>query len=42
MLLKHYRDSTVSPGDAKAYFDLTPANIGKAGEIEAMPAEKGA
>ena len=42
MLLKHYRDASVTPADANTYFNLTPANIGKAGDVEDMPAAKGA
>jgi site-specific recombinase XerD len=42
MLLKHYRDASVTPEAAKEYFSLTPATVGTAAEIEDMPAEKGA
>ena len=33
MLLKHYRDASVTKEDAKAYFEISPTNIGETAKI---------
>ena len=33
MLLKHYRDASVTKEDARAYFEISPTNIGETAKI---------